>query len=75
MARHIARGGSEETATERQIGQAIQRHLGKDDVLISGLRLHDNTYGDVEIDSIIHLPVTGCRGVTSDLRPVASRIC
>ena len=50
MARHIARGCTEETATERQVRDAITRHLGEDDVVISGLRLHDNTYGDVEID-------------------------
>jgi hypothetical protein len=59
MARHIARGDTEETATERQVREAIQRHLGEDDVLISGLRLHDNTYGDVEIDLIVLMPNAG----------------
>jgi len=59
MARHIARGETEETATERQVREAIQRHLGGDDVLISGLRLHDNTYGDVEIDLIVLMPNAG----------------
>ena len=59
MARHIARGDTEETATERQVREAIQRHLGEDDILISGLRLHDNTYGDVEIDLIVLMPNAG----------------
>ena len=59
MARHIARGDTEETATERQVREAIQRHLGEDDVVISGLRLHDNTYGDVEIDLIVLMPNAG----------------
>jgi len=32
---------------------------GEEDVVISGLRLHDNTYGDVEIDLILLLPNAG----------------
>ena len=59
MAHHIARGDNEETATERQVREAITRHLGEDDVVISGLRLHDNTYGDVEIDLIVLMPNAG----------------
>jgi ATP:corrinoid adenosyltransferase len=59
MARHIARGDTDETATERQVREAITRHLGEDDVVISGLRLHDNTYGDVEIDLIVLMPSAG----------------
>mgnify|MGYP000606607428 CR=1 FL=1 len=50
MARHIARGDTEETATEQQVREAITRHLGEDDVVISGLRLYDNPYSDNEID-------------------------
>jgi ATP:corrinoid adenosyltransferase len=57
--RHVAGGDTVETATERQVREAIQRHLGEDDVLISGLRLHDNTYGDVEIDLIVLMPNAG----------------
>ena len=58
MARHIA-VGKDETPTERTVREAIVRHLGDDDVVISGLRLHDNTYGDVEIDLIALMPNTG----------------
>jgi len=50
MARHIARGDTEETATERQVREAITRHLDDDDVVISGLRLPDNTYSASETD-------------------------
>jgi len=59
MARHIARGDTEETATERQVREAITRHLGEEDVVIPGLRLHDNTYGDVEIDLIVLMANAG----------------
>ena len=50
MARHIARGDNEETATEQQVREAITRHLADDNVVISGLRLPDNTYSDSETD-------------------------
>lgn len=58
MARHIA-VGKNETPTERTVREAIMRHLGDDDVVISGLRLHDNTDGDVEIDLIVLMPNAG----------------
>ena len=43
VARHIARDDTEETAPERQVREPITRHLSKDDVVISSLRLHENT--------------------------------
>ena len=68
-------GKSERVQTQRsERQQCIQRQghflieiielllgerLGDDDVVISGLRLHDNTYGDVEIDLIVLMPNTG----------------
>lgn len=59
MTRLIQRGNTTETATECKVREAIVRHLGDDDVVISGLRVHDNSYGDVEIDLIVLMPNAG----------------
>lgn len=66
MARHIARGDTEDTATERQVREAIQRHLVEVDMGVSGLRLHDNSYGDFEIDpkDLLHSAVSWAMDLT-----------
>ena len=52
MAQHIAISGELTTVTEKLMVKAILKHLRAEDAPITGLRLHDHEYGDVEIDAV-----------------------
>lgn len=59
MAEHVKFNGGPSTATEKLIARSILKHLREHDVLVTGLRIHDHEFGDVEIDAFIIFPDVG----------------
>jgi len=56
---HIEMSEGAEPKSEAVVRKGLMKYLRDEDVLISGMRIHDHEFGDVEIDHLVLMPDKG----------------